>query len=71
MFTIRFIKHAGAGHKSYSVQAYSTDVRDDHVRVDMELKDGTMYVEEVGPTQPYDIAYVSNDSGKTVDKIVL
>ncbi len=71
MFTIRFIKHGGRGTQNYSVTSYETDIGDNCVDVAMTLKDGSTYHEQIGPTQPYDIAYVTNEAGKTIDKIVL
>jgi len=72
MFTIRFIKHGGRGHTSYSASQYETIVSEaDVVEVRMVLKDGSEYFEQIGPTVPYDIAYVTNEAGKTIDKIVL
>ncbi len=33
------------------------------------LADDNPYYEQVGETQPYGVAYVTNDAGKTVDRI--
>jgi len=70
MFTIRFIKHGGSGHVSFSATSYETTHDDDYVEVKMQLKDGSEYYEQVGPKQPYDLAYVTNEAGRTIDKIV-
>lgn len=71
MFTIRFIKHGGKGHRSYSCTEYETTHKDGIVEVRMVLKDGSEYYEQVGPEEPYDIAYVTNEAGRTIDKVVL
>ena len=70
MFTIRFIKHGGRGHVSFSASQYETIHGDENVEVRMILKDGSEYFEQVGPKEPYDIAYVTNETGRTIDKIV-
>lgn len=70
MFTIRFIKHGGNGHKSYACAEYETEMKDEFVEVRMVLKDGSEYFEQVGDKEPYDIAYVTNEAGRTIDKIV-
>ncbi len=71
MFTIRFIKHGGRGATNYSITSYETVIEEDSVDVIMTLKDGSTYHEQIGPKEPYDIAYVTNEAGKTIDKIVL
>ena len=71
MFTIRFIKHGGRGHVSFSCTSYETTIESDVVEVKMVLKDGSEYFEQIGGTQPYDIAYVTNEAGRTIDKIAL
>lgn len=70
MFTIRFIKHDGKGHTSYSCSSYSTNHRDGYVDVRMVMKEGD-YHEQVGDEQPYGVAYVTNEAGKTIDKIAV
>lgn len=71
MFTIRFIKHGGMGHVSYSAGFYETTRRENMAEVKMTMSDGSEYYEQIGPTEPFDIAYVTNDNGRTIDKIVL
>jgi hypothetical protein len=71
MFTIRFIKHGGRGQTSYICRKYETNVSDGYLEVVMTLKDETEYFEQIGPTEPYDIAYVTNEAGRTIDKLVL
>jgi hypothetical protein len=71
MFTIRFIKHGGRGQTSYICRKYDTEVREGELEVIMTLKDDTEYFEQIGPTSPYDIAYVTNEAGRTIDKLVL
>jgi hypothetical protein len=71
MFTIRFIKHGGRGHKSYACIEYETTHGTDEVEVKMVLKDNTEYFEQIGPNTPYDVAYVTNEAGRTIDKIVV
>lgn len=71
MFTIRFIKHGGNGHKSYACSEYETSHEGEYVEVRMVLKSGEEYFEQIGATQPYDIAYVTNEAGRTIDKIVV
>jgi len=70
MFTVRFIKHGGKGHKSYACSEYETIYKDEYVEVRMVLKDGSEYFEQIGDKEPYDIAYVTNEAGRTIDKIV-
>lgn len=70
MFTIRFIKHGGNGHKSFACTEYETVFKDTCVEVRMVLKDGTEYFEQIGDNEPYDVAYVTNEAGRTIDKIV-
>jgi hypothetical protein len=69
MFTIRFIKHGGRGHVSYSCTSYETTHNERNIEVKMALKDGTEYYEQIGATEPFDIAYVTNEAGRTIDKI--
>ena len=71
MFTIRFIKHGGRGQTSYCCTKYDTEYRDGILEVVMILKDGNEYFEQIGPSEPYDIAYVTNEAGRTIDKLVL
>ena len=74
MFTIRFIKHGGRGHKSFSCSEYEVNLDNgtaEVVEVRMVLKDGSEYFEQIGPKEPFDIAYVTNEAGRTIDKIVL
>lgn len=71
MFTIRFIKHGGRGQTSYICRKYDTEYRDGLLEVEMTFKDDTVYFEQIGPTEPYDIAYVTNEAGRTIDKLVL
>jgi len=70
MFTIRFIKHGGNGHVSYSATSYETTHRETTVEVKMQLQDGSEYHEQIGAAEPFDIAYVTNAAGRTIDKIV-
>lgn len=70
MFTIRFIKHGGNGHKSYACSEYETTHQGEYVEIRMVLKSGEEYFEQIGAKQPYDIAYVTNEAGRTIDKIV-
>lgn len=70
MFTVRFLKHGGAGHRSYSCVTYEVTQKEDRADVKMELQNGDMYVEQIGPESTYEIAYVTNESGKTIDKVV-
>lgn len=73
MFTIRFIKHGGTGHRSFACSEYEVDRASGAgvVEIRMVLKDGAEYFEQIGPTEPYDVAYVTNEAGRTIDKIVL
>ena len=74
MFTIRFIKHGGRGHRSFACSEYEVNLNNEEttlVEVRMVLKDGSEYFEQVGPKEPYDIAYVTNEAGRTIDKITL
>lgn len=71
MFTIRFIKHGGRGHTAYSCAKYSTVLETDHTEVCMTTADGEQVFEQIGPTEPYDIAYVTNEAGRTIDKITV
>jgi hypothetical protein len=70
MFTLRFIKHGGRGHKAFTAASYEVDIQDNFVEVAMTTGSEVVY-EQIGPTQPYDVAYVTNVSGRTVDKITV
>ena len=73
MFTLRFIRHGGRGYTSYACQTYTVQPgevgEDDFVEVVMHQKDGERTFEQVGDTMPYDVCYVTNEAGKTIDKI--
>ena len=71
MFTIRFIKNGGKGHRSYSCSEYETTIRDEFIEVRMVLKCGTEIDELVGAGQDYELAYVTNEAGRTIDKVTL
>ena len=71
MFTIRFIKHGGRGQTSYTCRKYETVIGEGCLEVILTLKDDSEYYEQIGPTEPYDIAYVTNEAGRTIDKLVL
>ena len=80
MFVLRFIKHGGNGYRSFSCDKYEVNAdATNSVKVTMftqaaeQSDEGpTSYVTEVeyvGPTDPYDLAYVTNEAGKTVDTV--
>lgn len=81
MFVLRFIKHGGNGYKSFSCDEYevSSVEGSDAVEVKMithaaeQPDDGETLseavFERVGSTEPYDLAYVTNRDGKTIDTV--
>jgi len=71
MFTIRFMKQGKKGHISFSCSEYETTHKDGSVEVRMVMKDGSDVFEEVGPEQLHSIAYVTNEAGRTIDKVTL
>lgn len=75
MFTLRFVRHGGRGYTAYSSRAYTVKPGEteegDFVEVEMLDKDGERTFEQVGDTMPYDVCYVTNAAGKTIDKIAV
>lgn len=69
MFTIRFLKRSGDGYVSYLCTIYEVTRCPDKVAVEMVLGDNELRVEWVGLDYPYDVAYVTNEASKTIDKI--
>jgi hypothetical protein len=71
MFTLRFIKHGGNGYRSFAATEYEVNPPEDKdgvVTVDMTV-DGETVTEYLHDTEPFDIAYVTNMEGKTIDCI--
>lgn len=71
MFTIRFIKHGGKGYRSFSTEKYDVNPAfergDGAPSVEIIMDDDTC--EYVGPHDPYDTAFVTNSTGRTIDRI--
>ena len=71
MFTIRFIR-PDQGYKSFSVANYEiTRDQCSNVKVTMSRKPGGQdsFSEYVGADEDYDVAYVTNPDGRTIDVI--
>lgn len=69
MFTVRFSKHNNTGYKSFPVVSYEVTRKPDDTFVHMELASGEICCEHIGGAAPWSIAYVTNQSGRTIDTI--
>lgn len=68
MFTVKLIKHGGKAYKSFPVISYSVD-RSTETRIEMELPNGDLQSEEISPSSPWSIAYITNQHGRTIDTL--
>jgi len=71
MFTIRFIKPDGV-YRSFSVVSYQvTRCQEGVVEVSLSKKLNCQdsVIEYVGPAEEFDVAYISNLDGKTIDVV--
>lgn len=71
MFTIKFIKLGGRGHRSFCCSEYETSLDDITIEVRMVMSDGEEVTENVGPDSDYSVAYVTNEAGRTIDKVIV
>lgn len=74
MYTLRFIRHGGESYRSYEAKSYEVSRPSAEV-VEVALFENSFdeepYFEQIGAREPYDICYVTNQAGKTIDKIVV
>ncbi len=71
MFTVRFVRR-DKSYKSYAVVQYQVE-RGPENRVSVEMSrtlDGdSCHYEHVGPEEEFEIAYITNINGRTIDVV--
>lgn len=70
MFTIRFVR-PDRDYKAYSVVSYDVKRGSEHAEVEMsrKLNGQDSFTEYVGADERYEIAYITNLDGKTIDVV--
>ena len=70
MFTIRFVRH-DKSYKSYAVAQYQVEQGLGCMSVAMSrtLEDDSSSCKHVGPEEEFEIAYITNINGRTIDVV--
>ena len=70
MFTVRFVRR-DKSYKSCAVVQYQVVQGPESISIAMSrtLDDGYDYLEHVGPEEEFEIAYITNINGRTIDVV--
>ena len=70
MFTVRFVRRDKT-YKSYAVVQYQVEQGPECISVEMSrtLDGDSCHCEHVGPDEEFEIAYITNINGRTIDVV--